>query len=139
MAYFMMIGELEVIPSNESCKKRGYSFSIKEHSIDTLKNHATFTLEELSHFASFTGLGNFINNLFGGLNLHSTIVPITAQDAIDVNLVYDKFMSDNPNMETRLVDSADSVECKCFARLLWFTTWVNWAVENCEKPSFCCV
>lgn len=98
-------------------------------------------------FCEFVGLEDvFYNEEYGILRNHPGAVPLTEEHRDAVNKAYEDFIVKYPNTipgfgnnvrYSAFGDFADHPRENChFARLLWLKYWVNWCLDNCERPIF---
>ena len=75
---------------------------------------------------------------------HSGCVPLTNRHRVDINKAYENYITKYPNAKATYgnvkdiceVDEDNPMENSALCRLEWLKFWVNWALDNCDKPVF---
>ena len=70
----------------------------------------------------------------GVMRSHPGQVPLSTEHKDLINKIYKNFREEYPDAHPHY-DGDDA--CAAMVRLEWVRYWVNWAVDNCEKPVFC--
>ena len=86
-----------------------------------------------TNFTEWAGLYNmFYEGDFGLLNKHPGCLPLTIDHKRQIDESYERIQTEFPNLVACFNDTPES---SYFARLIWLKYWVDWALENCEKPA----
>jgi len=147
MGYNLIIGELEVdYDINDGLessihlsavpeKGRKESFlNVGEPTDGTNMRWPSYT--SWSNFARATGLYEFFfDDCEGVIRHHPGAQPLTEEHRRIIDEKYNDFKKANPNAEPNY-KYEDNVNNSILVRLEWLKYWVDWALDNCEKPVF---
>lgn len=161
MGYSLSIGELVVeFDNDEDCPRVNCSAKIFQH--DNAPAFGEPTDTESQRWPSYSSWANFcrfvdLYDLFFGKNEkgeytrddaliqhHPDCIPLTEKHRREINAAYDNFKIKYPaaratygNPKSMLEPDEDNPEENGqLCRLVWLHYWVNWALDNCEKPVF---
>lgn len=156
MGYTLRIGELEASVEYEGLESYIHLDAKPERKDDapaygeptdhTNSRWPSYT--SWSEFTRFAGLHYLMyNEEVGLLRKHPGCVPLVKEHKEIIDKAYQKFYDRYPNakagyspkidFEKRIFEDTEwPVENGMAARLEWLKYWVDWALENCEKPVF---
>lgn len=87
------------------------------------------------NFARFVGLEDFFfNEEMGLIRKHPGCVPLARYHQSSIENAMLNFKIKHPNAIPRMTDESEA-DCQ-LARLTWLKYWVDWAMQNCERPVF---
>lgn len=154
MGYTLRIGELEVeIETDEECPRIGLSAKDVRHEKapaygepTDFENQRWPSYGSWSDFCEFSGLYDLFFGKRGDAIIasHPDCVPLTEKHRKEVNDAYEAFKTKYPNATPTYgdnqcplgIDKTNPEENGQMCRLEWLKYWVNWALDNCERPVF---
>jgi len=145
MGYNLGIGELNVIYDNGGDARITLDFEPeKGHNADFL-NVGEPTDGSNMRWPSYASwkkviikldmLDLFFNDDDSLMRCHPDTVPLNEEHRKVINSKYKEFKRKYPNAKPNYNDE-DNEENAALVRIEWLKYWVNWALDNCEKPVF---
>lgn len=146
MGYDLAIGELKVYYDN-SCKNSTVSFDVEERTgrTEAFLNVGEFTDGTNMRSPSYGSWGNFsmaanLSDFFfeeeeGLMREHPGIFPISEYHREIINQKYKEFKDKYPDAKASYSDESNLPNCY-MVRFEWLHYWVNWALDNCDRPVF---
>jgi len=148
MGYNIKIGELEVTFSTEDGREsvvelnaktedeREESFlNVGEPTDGTNMRWPTYT--SWANFAEKADLYEFFfDDCEGLIRQHPAVYPLCEEHRQIVNEKYRSFKKKYPE-SIPSYEYEDNEVNGALVRLEWLKYWINWALDNCEKPVFC--
>lgn len=158
MGYSLTIGELEVQYSREHEDNPYVCCSAKSEKHDAAPAFGEPTDHTSERWPSYGGWHDFaefvgLEKLFFGrderddalIANHPGCVPLTETHRREVNAAFEAFKIRYPNAvptygekqeRSWQTDPNNPEENAYMCRLVWLHYWVNWAIDNCERPVF---
>lgn len=155
MGYTLTIGELQIgyfndngdphiaLSARQERHKKAPAFG--EPTDYTNTRWPSYTVwTEFTEFAGLYSLFFAENREDRLIYSHPGCVPLTEQHRQEVNQAFEAFKLKYPNAVSTYgntdnpldVDPENPEENGYMCRLVWLHYWVNWALDNCEKPVF---
>lgn len=146
MGYNLIIGELEITLDNDLLETNVY-LSVKPETgraepfliVGEVTDGTNSRLPSYSTWRNFcvsTGLFSlFYDKDHGLLRDHPAVYPINENHREKIEEAYAKFKTRFPDAEPHY-GFPDNEANVYLVRLEWLRYWVNWALDNCDRPVF---
>lgn len=162
MGYNLIIGNLKVDYDNdEDCPNiRLWAEGVHDEKAPSFGEPTDCTNSRDPSYSAWTEFTKFVGlyDLFYGgryqqgqtptrddglLTEHAGCVPLTERHRREINAAFEAFKIKYPNAKPTYGNATDweddpenPSENAWMCRLVWLHYWVNWALDNCEKPVF---
>jgi len=152
MGYTIGIGELETVTESD-----GYKYKhVKTVTLDNAPAYGEptdYTNKRWPSYSSWSNAMDFIgltdlmfNDKNGLMRRHPSVYRLRKKHKVAIDKAYKEFYEKYPNakagyspkvMADPFAEDKDwPAENEWAVRLEWLKFWVDWALENCEKPTF---